>query len=135
MSPPRSLLARRIIFTGLVINSSLLTNDSQGYLFVFLADLFLLPETFLVHGYHVSIFFDLSLSLLSINDLIKKNLVLRADLGKLFLRTMVVRTDMTLIEEIHVASIGKIYFRLLRDYLLNASKISRVVVLVVEIGV
>jgi hypothetical protein len=48
---------------------------------------------------------------------------------------MVVRTDMTLIKEIHVASIGKIYFRLLRDYLLNASKISRVVVLVVKIGV
>jgi len=118
-----------------VLNCGFLVDDPEGYFFVLLTDFFLLSKALLVHGQHVAIFLNFSLSFLGVDDLVKENLIFRVDLNEIFLRTMVIGAGVTFIEEVHVASICEINLWLFGDNLLNATEISRVVIFMIEIGI
>ena len=124
MSSSGRFLAGAETITRPVFNSGPLVDNPQGYLLVLLTDFFLLPEALLVHGQHVSIFLDVGLTFLGVDDLVKKDLILRVNLNKIFLRTMVIGTSMTFIEEVHVPGIRQIDFRFFGNNVLNTIEVT-----------
>ena len=67
--------------TAPVLNGGFLIDDPQSYFFIFLTDFFLLPEPLLMHGKHISIFFNISPSFFGLNNFVKQNLVLAINLS------------------------------------------------------
>ena len=55
-----------------------------------------------MHGQHVPVLNMLDLSFFGSDDLVEQNLVLRIDLGELFLRTVTIGPQVAFVEEGHI---------------------------------
>ena len=76
----------------------------------------------------------LRLSILCIDYLAQKNLIVSVELSQILLRTMVSRYLMALIRKAHVLADGMINFWLLVDYALHSLEISAVTIFLVKSG-